>query len=411
MSEKERYITEILGRLIKKYYTREIRQGQTKTSRRIQLNIREVYPKYEKPDADMEIKDMVNQAARMLKELEYIDFSCLPYSDDIEKIYLNTGRIGEIESYLEERFGILARTSALGGMGRLLEEYGHRGELTAYYCGKLQQDMEHTALMPDVEKTRELLQMLAFLQDNERDLYVREASVLVYGDSKHFEEERYEAVCRIIREALGKPAAETEAYDEILQLYHISNVEQEISVKGDFLIEMEGYGLETRYFSGGLSLSTRDIGKIRRIVVRTPNLVTVENKTSFYRFEREDCSEIYLGGYANRHQVELLKKIYADNPGCRFWHFGDIDVGGFQIHQHLCEATGIGFRLFCMGTRELCNEKFKNALLKLTENDITRAEKLALKPAYREIMQEMLRRGVKMEQEVISLFLGEGGKV
>ena len=68
---------------------------------------------------------------------------------------------------------------------------------------------------------------LALLQENERDLYVREASVLVYGDSKHFEEERYEAVCGIIREALGKPAAEAEAYDEILQLYHISNVEQE----------------------------------------------------------------------------------------------------------------------------------------------------------------------------------------
>ena len=101
-------------------------------------------------------------------------------------------------------------------------------------------------MTPDVEKARELLKMLAFLQENERDLYVREASVLVYGDSKHFEEERYEAVCGIIREALGKPAAEAEAYDEILQLYHISNVEQEISVKGDFLIEMEGYSLETR---------------------------------------------------------------------------------------------------------------------------------------------------------------------
>ena len=410
MNEKERYITEILGRLLKKFYKREIQYGQTKTSRRIQLNIREVYPKYEKPDADMEVKDRVNQAAGMLKELEYIDVSCLPYSDDIEKIYLNTDRISEIETYLEERFGILARPSALGDMNRLLEEYAHRGELTAYYCGKLRHDMEHTPLTPDVEKARELLQMLAFLQDNKRDLYVREASVLVYGDSKHFEEERYETVCGIIREALGRPAAETEAYDGILQLYHISNVEQEISVKGDFLIEMQGYRLETGPFSGGLSLSTRDIGKIRRIAVRTPNLMTVENKTSFYRFEREDCSEIYLGGYANRHQAQLLKKIYADNPHCVFWHFGDMDVGGFQIHQHLCEATGIAFRLFCMGTKELSNEKFKNALLKLTENDIARAEKLALKPAYREILQEMLRRGVKMEQEIISLYLMEEGK-
>ncbi len=408
MSEKERYITEILGRLLKKYYKRELQYGQAKIARRIQLNIREVYPGYEKLDADMEVKEAVNQAARTLKELEYIGVSCLPYSDDIEKIYLNAGKIGEIEAWLEGEFGIPARPAALDSMNRLLEEYAHRGELTAYYCGKLRYDMEHSALVWDAEKARELLKMLAFLQDNERDLYVREASVLVYGDSKHFEQERYEAVCGIIREALGKPAAETEAQDEILQIYHISSVEQEISVKGDFLIEMEGYSLETGYFSGGLSLSTRDIRKIRRITVRTPNLVTVENKTSFYRFAREGFSEIYLGGYANRHQAELLKKIYGDNPDCIYWHFGDIDVGGFQIHQHLCEATGIGFRLFCMGTRELCSERFRAALLELTENDAARAKKLAEKPVYREILQEMLTRGVKMEQEIVSLFLMEG---
>lgn len=46
----------------------------------------------------------------------------------------------------------------------------------------------------------------------------------------------------------------------------------------------------------------------------------------------------------------------------------------------------------------------------MTENDITRAEKLASKPAYCEILREMLRRGVKMEQEMISLVLGEEGK-
>ena len=44
MSERERYITEILGRLLKKHYTREVRQGQGKRGRRIQMNIREVYP-------------------------------------------------------------------------------------------------------------------------------------------------------------------------------------------------------------------------------------------------------------------------------------------------------------------------------------------------------------------------------
>lgn len=77
--------------------------------------------------------------------------------------------------------------------------------------------------------------------------------------------------------------------------------------------------------------------------MRTPHLVTVENKTSFYRFGREDCSEIYLGGFANRHQVALLKRIYADNPGCCFWHFGDIDVGDFRFTSICVRLLGLGF--------------------------------------------------------------------
>lgn len=407
MSDKEHYITDILSRLLKKYYKREIRYGQVKTARRIRLSIGEVYPKYEKPDADMDLKHTVNLAVRELKELQYIDLTYLPYSEDIEKIYLNMDKIKEMETYLEEEFGILARPSTLESMGRLLEEYAHRGALTAYYCGRLRYDMEHRTLEPDVKKECELLEMLAFIQDNERELYVREVSVLVYGDSKHFEEERYDAVCSIIREALGKPTAEREQNDEILQLYHISNVDQEISLKGDFLIEMKGYCLETKYFAGGLSLSTRDIGRIRRIVVRTSNILTVENKTSFCRFEKEDYSAIYLGGYASRHQVELIRRIYAENPRCEFWHFGDIDVGGFLIHQHLCNATGIFFRLFCMGKKELDNEKFRSALLKLTKNDITRAKKLAEKPIYRDILHEMMGKEVKLEQEIVSLSLME----
>lgn len=405
MNNRKYYITNILGLLLKKYYKREIRYGQIKTARRIVLNIGEVYSEYEKSDADITIKRTINQVIRELEELKYINSKYLPYSDDVEKLYLRADNVKKIETYLEEEFGILARPSTLENMNRLVEEYAHRGTLTEYYCDRLMFEMEHRTSEPDVEKERELLEMLAFIQDNKRELYTREVSVLVYGNSKHFEKERYETVCSIIREALGKPVAEREQNGEILQFYHISNTDQEISLKGDFLIEIEGYYLETKYFAGGLSLSTRDIARIRRIVVRTSNIITIENKTSFYRFEKEDYSAIYLGGYASRQQIELIRGIYAQNSDCEFWHFGDIDVGGFLIHQHLCNATGICFRLFCMGKEELDNEKYKCALLKLTGNDIVRAEKLAENSIYRDVLAEMMKRSVKLEQEIVSLDL------
>ena len=43
--------------------------------------------------------------------------------------------------------------------------------------------------------------MIDFLERNKEDLYVREASMFVYGDSKWFEDNNYEEVCTFLRAA------------------------------------------------------------------------------------------------------------------------------------------------------------------------------------------------------------------
>lgn len=409
MTKNETYLSDILEKLLKKYYKRKLTYGQIKNARKIDLKIAEVYRDYEKLNADIKIKTQVNEAIDALENLGFLSKKCMPYSDDIIKIYLNEDKLEEIEEYLERQFGIAARNNIVKTIEELSILHKGTGELTEYYCQKISDQIEHSVLTVDIKRTKELLNMLAFIQKNKIDLYIREASILVYGNSKYFENDRRcEEICSIIREATGRVKKENEQNDEILQQYHISNVEQEISIKGDFLIEIGEYQLETKYFSGGLSICSRDIEKIDRILVRTGQLMTIENKTSYYRFEGKDCSSIYLGGYANRHQLELLRKIYSSNKSCVFLHFGDIDVGGFQIHQHLCSATGIDFQLFHMGQQELRDERYQKALLSLTENDIDRAQKLEKNPVYQDVISEMLQRNVKLEQEIISYTLEKG---
>lgn len=406
MTKTRKYEADILQQLLTKYYKRMLRYGHTKSRRRIDLKITKVYPDYEKLNADIEVKGQVNEAVHKLEALGYLSAERLPYSDDIKKLCLNEGTIEKIENWLEAEFGILARNNKLKCGAAVLKPFAGKGELTDFYCSKLKYDMEHSVQDIDLERARDLLEMLAFIQDNERELYVREASMLVYGSSKYFESDRrYEEICTIIRSALGREKAENEQNDDILQQYHISNVEQEICLKGDFFIEMGDYCLETKYFSGGISLSSRDIGKIGRITVRTENIITIENKTSYYRFAGENFSGIYLGGYANRHQIEFLRKVCRDNENCRLWHFGDIDVGGFLIHQHLCMAVEADFRLFHMGVEELRDERYRNSLVMLTENDIARAKKLADNPVYCKVIKEMLERQIKLEQEIVAYTL------
>jgi len=115
----------------------------------------------------------------------------------------------------------------------------------------------------------------------------------------------------------------------------------------------------------------------------------------------------YLGGYANRDQRDFIKKIYEDNPGVTYLHFGDIDAGGFWIHHHLCQVTGVPFGMFHMSFQELKNSEYRKCLHPLTEGDITRMQELAVMPEYRDVIKYMLEHRVKLEQEIISLKLME----
>lgn len=81
--------------------------------------------------------------------------------------------------------------------------------------------------------------------------------------------------------------------------------------------------------------------------------MTVENKTSYQRMRNQDTTFLHLGGFAGREQIEFLKKVIFHNPHIRYRHFGDIDVGGFLIHVHLCRETGRKFEIYKMGIEQL----------------------------------------------------------
>lgn len=112
---------------------------------------------------------------------------------------------------------------------------------------------------------------------------------------------------------------------------------------------------------------------------------------------------MYLGGYANRYQVEFLKNIHRYDLTVAFFHFGDIDMGGMFIHQHLCNSTGIHFEMLHMGIKELESPKNRHCLQSLTEADRERSGSLLEVPEYRDIVALMLEKNIKLEQEIICL--------
>ena len=86
----------------------------------------------------------------------------------------------------------------------------------------------------------------------------------------------------------------------------------------------------------------------------------------------------------------------------KWFHFGDIDAGGFKIYLNLINKTGIDFSLYLMNKNVL--EKYEESCEFLTKNDVKTLENLISKcdnEEIKETIEYMLKENIKLEQEAI----------
>lgn len=402
MSNKD-YKKAILDGLLKKYNNRYAKN--ITTTRRIILKPSEVYKNYARNNADILEKQDINDAVAELLGMGYINTECLKFSDDIEKIYLSEEKLNDIYEYLKNEYGVVPQSTISKQVYGMVKNYICTGKIVKKYCESILTQVEDPRCLLVPEKIEANLKMFRFLEENKESLYVREASMLVYGDSKWFEKNNYEEICTFLRIATGMIREEGERNDAVLSSFYVTPAEQEIFIKGNWKIEWEQYALDISKFQSGIAIASSDIQSIKNIRVNAESVMTIENKTSFQRLKDGNSAMMYLGGFANRHQIEFLKKVISDNPDIRYQHFGDIDIGGFLIHKHLCRETSKKFELYCMGIQQLCDMRFSHCLRELTDNDMSRLGSLMEDTSYSEVLKYMKECNVKLEQEIVSYYL------
>jgi len=405
------YKSEILLKLLGKYDKRDLKYSGKEINREISLKPKEVYKLYASASADTQNEKLLNEAAEMLEQKGFVSIRRVKFSDDITKIILNQGAIAHINKFLVDNYQISSRNETVSRVLALIQKYKGYGILTDYYCNKLESLVRSKIYNADLGREEKFFKVLDFIQKNSTDYYVREVSMLVFGSSKVFEESPfYENVCTIIREAVGKEKDEYTPNDDILREFHIQNIDQEILIKGKVTISFSGHEIFIGDYINGLAIPSSEIYRIDHIDVMANKILTIENKTAFYRFPSDEYVAIYLGGFANRYQLEFLKMIHQYDPSASFYHFGDIDMGGFFIHQHLCNSTGFHFKLFHMGCEDLAEEDNRTCLQPLTDSDRERAVSLISVSDYRDVVEMMLKNNIKLEQEIICLNLCQIGK-
>lgn len=326
----------------------------------------------------------------------------------IEKVLLNEKNVEKVYAYMKRK----PRNEYVKEHLQLLEEEKKKYQTPAvqgfldYLKERLTagKSVKEFIDIEDPGQTSKILKAVGELEKNREGCYIREFSIRCFGNSKTFESML--GVVGKILVRFGEGFEDMDIYG-ILAEYSVYHTPDYVYIKGkgELIFEDDPDSvINLSCLKQGIGLSGEDLGKIRiRKNSGIKKILTIENLTTFFRWQEKDSLMIYLGGYHNSVRRKLLELLYQDFPEAEYLHFGDIDVGGFEIYRDLCRKTGIPFKAYHMGIEEL--KKYEAYTQELTGNDRKRLEAL-LQKAEREgkdtrALRYMKEQGRKLEQEGI----------
>lgn len=256
------------------------------------------------------------------------------------------------------------------------------------------------------EDSKKIISLLDFILKNKNEILERELSISVLANSKTWEEKYKRKVLKILRQSgyfdslIEKFSDEKEINKVILEECNVYSNPSYVYFKGNGKITFENGEFFTVYPDIPFALYSQSISKIMSFEIEDAKIMTVENLTSFNRIKESETFFIFLSGYHNSVKQKFLEKIYQQNSNKTYFHFGDIDPDGFFILENLKKKTHIDFNQYKMGIEEL--EKYSTFSRTLEDNDIIKAKSLIEKGKFVEIMNYMLKKNIKLEQEIIS---------
>lgn len=249
----------------------------------------------------------------------------------------------------------------------------------------------------DYKSIEKIIHCIDEIENNKCDILLRDFSTKVFNDSKYLENN-----LSTIRKYYNLIDLDNDSDEVFLEKKHIYKNPISVAIKGDAVIKVNNQIINLKEFGSPLHLYKCAIDNISFLEISSNKVVTIENKTTFFDYTEEGLI-IYLAGFPNSMKIDLLKKIAIDLPNTNFYHFGDIDLGGFRIYNYLCEQTGIDFNTKYMDINTLI--KYKSKLTRIKDDtyfqNLESLKQLKYVSKYSDVVNYMIENRVVLEQEIL----------
>ena len=385
-----RFGKEILNYLLDKYESSKSFIGNNQKKQSFSVKPEKIFPSYS-DSADYDTYKSITETVSDLEKSDFVKTKRLK-NGLITAVILRTENIPEIYSALKRT----PKKDINVELAELLNSYIGYNELLDRYCrdqlAKLEDNKTIKQFDGDFDAYKQLLTALSAVMNIEKETYQRDFSAAVLHDSKAFEKIKNKVIS-ILFSYGDFPEKET-----VLEELNIIRNPGHIYFKGSAEINIGGQVLDIGRLSGDIGLSSSMLSDVDEITLNTDKVITIENLTTFNHFNDKSYFAVYLGGYHNQDRRRFIQELYEMNPNAAYYHFGDIDAGGFYILLHLRRKTGVPFQPYKMDISTL-----KDNLLytkKLTDNDRTRLSNL-LDSEFADTISFMFEYNCKLEQEAL----------
>lgn len=386
-----KYINNILNYLLDKYERSKFFVENREIQRKISVKITKIFPKYD-DEAEYHLFTEVNNAVQILESKNFIQVS-RKKNGIISSIALNTDKLHEIYLFASRK----PKSETNQQLLALLENYSNKNEILASFCQtqaeKIKKNQKVELFSGDFTEYASILKAVSELYQLEEETYMRDFSVRIFGDSKAFEKIKSKVISLLFHYG-DFPQEET-----ILEELNLMKNPGHVYLKGACKISVNGQMIDFSQLNADIAISSILLDHINSIEVIGNKVITIENLTTFNRFCEENAMMIYLGGYHNTHRRNFIRKLYTQNSDVTYYHYGDIDAGGFYILLHLRNKTGIHFQPYHMDISTL--KQYSDLTKPLTDNDRKRLHHL-IDSEFSEVIQYMLENDCKLEQEAIT---------
>lgn len=357
--------------------------------------------------------ESIHSAMRELEEKGYIHIVWKKGKENhiISKVVLNTGKLKNVYQYVNR----VPKADLVALNILMLEKYNRIYDTPVcqrfidYLLERLRgnQTVKEYIDLGRCQETELLLKGIYEIEINKKQYYIREFSIKVFHDSKVLDNigSRLGKIFRNFKEGFAGKNADEMNFTEILAEYGIYHTPNYVYLKGNVAFAIQQTMYDIGSLRQGIGISGEDLAGIRFCdVSAVKKVMTIENLTTFFRWVENESLIIYLGGYHNGVRRALLRAVYEALPDAEYYHFGDIDAGGFEIYRDLCSKTKIPFKMYRMDLDTLVSHQSYGK--ELTESDRDRLERIlerngSVAGDFCELIRYMLENNVKLEQECI----------